>query len=67
VPNPTFLKSILDIITKSLELGLNKLYKGPNNKEQIVLIVCLKPFWSASLAALTRLKHLYTPLKRLII
>jgi hypothetical protein len=32
------------------------LYKGPNNKGPVVLIACLKPPWSASLAALTRSK-----------
>jgi hypothetical protein len=32
------------------------LYKGPNSKKLVVLIVYLKPPWSASLAALTRLK-----------
>jgi hypothetical protein len=32
------------------------LYKGPNNKELVVLIICLKPPWFASLTALTRSK-----------
>jgi hypothetical protein len=32
------------------------LYKGLNNEGLIVLIVYLKPFWSVSLVALTRLK-----------
>jgi hypothetical protein len=32
------------------------LYKRLNNKGPVVLITCLKPLWSVSLAVLTKLK-----------